>query len=272
MEKIIPPMGYLIYSRLKTKHSRVSWILIYLVPLYLLGLYLGSYNSVSLYTVMFILTFLSFYTLYDIGYLYNDIFTTKKERYPNLRVEKDDYTIFKKCYKKIVFLKIAIFSLLIVVVWLCSFLYHQEVYILDYLSLIFGVSIAFFAHNTIRSRYNILTFFILSSLKYIAPLSIFLEWDIFLNLWVVSVAVFPLLRVIEHSTKDKYQLKRWKKLIGSHDRFRVFYYLFIVVCSYLFLDNRDIYISILLYWSSYFLLYRLFIYMILKSGIYKRRD
>jgi hypothetical protein len=230
-----------------------------------MGFYLGEWQSLWLYSVLFTLSFFAFYTLYDIGYIYNDIFTIKYEENPNFRLKKEAYSYFEKHYEQIVSKKILLFMVLLSIAMAFSFCYELSVYFGAYLMMVCGVGVAFTLHNRVRSRWNIGTFFLLSSLKYITPLMLLLPWSQMVLIWPYVILLFPLPRTIEHATKTKYHLQSWQRLIGSHDRFRLYYYALLwVVLS--IMDVGMVVEGVALY----FFFYRFVLYILLKSSLLLR--
>lgn len=132
--------------------------------------------------------------------------------------------------------------------------------------------VLFFLHNTLRSRLNILTFFGLAITKYIAILFLVVPLDKLFFPITLSILVFPLLRTIEHSSRKKYNLPRYSKVVGSHDILRVRYYiLFSIVLAvfyYVFRQNNQYLLGLLIF--LYFLCFRYASYLLVKNKMYER--
>ena len=133
----------------------------------------------------------------------------------------------------------------------------------------------FYLHNSVRSKFNLLTFSVLAITKYIFPVVLFVNSDKLLYLCLLSIAAFPLLRIIEHSTHKRYAFAHYAKFIGNHDRFRILYYfvfslLFVFLYLSSFLTKYDFAIAISV--MVYFLLFRIFSYLLLRKGFYKRDE
>ena len=270
MLKFIIPGYYLFYSRLKSKLEKVSWAIIYLFPIYILGLYYTS-NDYIVFTLFFILAVLIFNSIYETGYIENDTKTILNEDNPTLRLEKNDYKTFKEKYISIVMLKILVATSLLFLVHELSKIFLFDVYIVRFVMILIIIRALFYLHNKIRSRVNIITFFALAITKYIAPLFLILPLDSLLYSWITAFFLFPLLRTMEHATKEKYGLKRWIGLVGNHDFFRVKYYgviLVITVISYLLYSDSYVLITLLL--VIYFFIYRIGSYLFVKNKFYQR--
>ena len=102
MIKFYIPFYYLFYTRLKTKMEIVSWIIIFIIPQFLIT-YFYLDLRVDIFFQLFLIAQLIFHTLYEVGYIENDISTTKKEKNPTLRLDKKSATYIKNNYQKIIY-------------------------------------------------------------------------------------------------------------------------------------------------------------------------
>ncbi len=204
---------------------------------------------------------------YEIGYIVNDSITINKERYPNLRIPADDINYISKNLPSIVAIRLSFLGAIIGVIIFTNLMeWRQIVYCGLYLALI---SIAFQLHNWIRSRYNVLTYFVLCVLKYWFPVYFLLDFQFGFEPYIILLFSFPILRTIEHSVKPKYEMSSLQELIGPLDTFRAVYYgiglLSIGVAGFFWGIN-----SIWLYVFIYFFLFRAGIFLMIKSGVYRR--
>jgi len=270
MLKFIIPGYYLFHSRLKSKLEKISWFIIYVVPIYVLGFFYTPDNYIA-YTLIFILATLIFNSIYETGYMENDTKTILNEKNPTLRLEKKDYEVFKDKYYFIVFSKILVAIGLLFLVYILSKVFSFDVYIVRFIMILMIIRGLFYLHNKIRNRANIFTFFSLSITKYSATLFLILPLDSLLYSWTISFFLFPLLRTMEHATKEKYGLKRWIEFMGNHDRFRVKYYgfmlMFIFIIYYLY-PNSSVLMTFMLF--VYFFIYRISSYFLVQNKFYER--
>lgn len=262
MYKYYVPFYYLILSRLKSNIDRVSWIIIFIIPPFIIGF---SYSKIdfSEYIFIFILANLAFYSLYEIGYLENDIQTTKKEKNPTIRIKDEDYNYLNTNYFKVISIK---YIMTLFLVTLLFFVIEDNLMVVAFIFILFVSRIFFYLHNFFRNRVNILTFFILAVTKYIMILFLLMPFNELFVPILLSILIFPLLRTIEHSSRKKYNLIKYSKIIGNHDLFRLKYYIFLIIVS-LFFGNKLM--SIIL---GYFFFFRLFSYLLIRKKIYKRDD
>lgn len=260
------PFVYLFRSRLKTKMNKISWFIIYIIPIYFIGLSLSNHDILN-YSFLFALSIMIFNSVYELGYLENDIQTTKNETNPTYRIDKKTYDFLDKNYTKIFIIKIIIIILILTFIYL---LFKNEVYIKDFIFGLVTIRFFFYLHNKIRNKLNIITFFLLSTTKYILPLILLININELLSIWYI-LFLFPILRSVEHSTKIKYKLNKWASIVGNHDLFRIKYYFIIfLIALYYYFSN---YIGLIfLIFILYFLLYRTATYILVNKNIYKRTN
>jgi len=267
MCKYCIPFYYLVLSRLKSKIDRVSWIIIFIVPTFLLGLFFTDMSFYK-YTLVFILANLVFYSLYEIGYMENDIQTTKKEKNPTIRINNSEYIYLNQNYSRVIKIKyIIVFILVVLLALIVEDIKRLELFI----GVLIVSRLFFYLHNFFRSRLNILTFFVLAITKYVMILFLVVPSDKLAFSIVMAIIIFPLLRTIEHASRNKYHLSTYATLIGNHDLFRLKYYLTILVITillYYFFHIESLFIIIIL--LVYFFLFRFFSYLLVKKNIYKR--
>lgn len=266
------PFYYLIYSRLKTKMDLISWFIIFIIPQFVIT-YFYVDMRLDIFLSLFILSQIIFNTLYEIGYIENDISTTKNEKNPTLRLDRESNSYIRNNYSKIIYFRY--FTVLLFL----GFLYWVNLYFIFELNMtafivLFIINrIFFFFHNSVRNQLNLITFSVLAVTKYIFPVILFVDIDNMMYPIILSVMVFPLLRIIEHSTHKRYGFENYAKMIGNHDRFRIIYYfggilLYTIFWFLSYIDSENFSIAISLF--LYFIFYRLTSYLLIKKGIYKR--
>lgn len=272
MFKFYIPFYYLIHTRLRTNIDLLSWQIIFIIPQFTITYFYLNIRS-DIFVLIFFITQLAFHTLYEIGYIENDNLTTKNEKKPTLRLNRKGSAFIKKNYSKVIYVKYLIVLLLVgLLYWINTFAAYR-LNIFSFISLLVLNRIFFFLHNNIRSRLNILTFFVLSITKFIFPLVLFIDFETLLYPILLSVIIFPLLRSIEISTLKRHDFKFFSKIIGDIDRFRILFYLiasllFITLWFFSFLGIKNFSVSIFI--LVYFLLFRISTYFLIKEGIYRR--
>lgn len=231
------PFSYTFKSRLVTVSERISWLIIYPFFLFLVVfLFDGSYIQFSLY-------FLSTLSAYEVGYLFNDFVTVRNESNPTVRC-KSNSDFFYVNFKSAVFSRVLIAYSVSLVIY---FIYDS---LLSFLIVSF-VFFVYYFHNSIRSRFNVLTYICLVSLRYIGPVVFLNSMPIFFMIFMC----FPLCRTIEHACKPKYGFSKLRARVGGFDKFRVFYYSFLLFLTLFVIYFFDVncFFSMM---AAYFFTYR----------------
>lgn len=238
------PVSYTVYSRISGKKELLSWI--YLFPAYcmLLTFIFGPADD----WVIFPFVFFAIISLYEIGYLFNDAKSIKNESNPTKRI--NDSWIFHN-FNKLVVVRI------IYILFFLFLIYHYDNGILFYrfLGFLFFLGFAFYIHNKLRGKINVLTFCILSSAKYAATLMLIDDLVVF----YMTFAAFPLLRTIEYCSIKGY-CKNIGFIAGHLHEFRVVYYSLFFFISVLLLLLDVLNTSYLLI-PFYFMIFRILVLM-----------
>ncbi|ASV56070.1 hypothetical protein LJPFL01_2707 [Lelliottia jeotgali] len=243
--KFILPLGPFFHLYAKRPSEKISWCLYYLVPFASVAFYYG----VNFYAILFAIALV--YSSYDVGYIYNNAETIKKERDPTRRYSEMELVFYESnkfsIYLTKVFISIACaFSL--------SFLYHYDA--IQWLILSSLIIIVFLIYNSIRGVGNFYLQLFLSTLRYSFPL--FLLSGFNYELLLFSMLIFPIPNFLERTKIKKNNLPF---IINNTERFRVFYYMFLaVLCTYLWCNHW-----LTNFWpiaaAAYFFLYRSFFYL-----------
>ena len=274
MYKFYFPFYYLFYSRLKTKIDQISWFIIFIIPPFLIAYVYSEINLLS-YIVLFLLSQIVFNTLYEVGYIENDISTTKNEKTPTLRLDPKSAKYIKNNYLKIIYFRYIIVLISLGILYWINNYFDFKLNVFSFLVLLIINRVFFYWHNSVRNRWNLLTFSVLAITKYIFPIILFVHSDKLFYPCLFAIIVFPILRIIEHSTHKRYNFIKYAKLIGNHDKFRILYYgVFSILTLGLFIfsviKKEDFLVIISIF--IYFLIYRLSSYFLVKRGMYKRDD
>lgn len=214
------PFVYLVRSRLKTKQELLSWLLIYVLPVFILGYSFYDQNWL-IKTIQLLGALIVFFTYYEIGYIINDFYTTKIEKSPNKRFTEMEFQVIST---KIPFILLG--KILLVVVLLLALKklagFGGE-HFLKFLTVLLFTTIFFTLHNFIRNRINIMTYLGLSIVKYSFLIFVFGNNNNLNLLWPVFF-LFPFLRTLEHASKKKYGIQFLSLVNRNLDVTRVIYY------------------------------------------------
>lgn len=251
------PISYTFQSRIITPFERISWVIIFPLFLFIAGLLFSPQTSIWQQGFDFSLHFIAVVAVYEVGYLFNDLVTTKKELNPTLR-QGSCSPEYSRHFGRHVGWRISLGGALA-----AHYIWHHNSYHL--VVLLSAILLAFYAHNTLRNRLNIITYLGLVSLRYSGlivatlwvsePFAAELQSTILVSLGIWVFLAFPLCRTIEHACKKKYKLTALREMVGSFDAFRVKYYVLLVTIGAMvtyWTDNEMYYLII----PSYFLLFR----------------
>lgn len=223
---IFIPFGYTYLSRIKSIPKFISFILTIPIPCFLLFYYgLLSDEQRNLSTgLYFFLGYITLYIFYENGYIENDIKTVKKEENPTLRIMGDLYNYIDANYYKIIFFRIGLFALS---VFFMSFFATYDV-VLKVVLFSIITSVIYYLHNNVRSAAKVLTFFLLSTSRFIFPLLVFsssIDSDkrIYVSL---SILIYTVPALLIYSAKS-FEMTRF--VIGYENKYKIIYYFFMFV-------------------------------------------
>lgn len=239
--KFYAPFFYSYSTRFKSSIKLASWGFIYLLPLLFLSFcYFDHYGLlVSIINITLI------YTVYELGYIFNDVYTIKKEKDPTLRLGKKELHYCERNIYKIVAFRFAVVGLLLYLLELVNF---DSTYIFCVLLLIVLV---YFIYNTIRNRFNLLLHFFLVNLRYTAVVVPFLP----LSSAFLVVFLFPFINLLERCSESRFELVFFQRFILSNKtngRY-IYYSILTVLLAFVYPLSDPLFIT-----SLYYLCYRFF--------------
>lgn len=258
MKNYVIPFFYTFYTRIKGNGKRIAYLFTFIIPVFLYAFVTinNSKESITSIAIAIVVSLIGTMSIYEIGYIRNDVFTIKKEKNPTLRLKKEELTYVEMNIKVILLIKYIITLISLVIIFFMG--YNA----LQYLVGLILIEVVYFIHNTIRGKLSIVSFFILSTLRYIVPLVILntkLEITILVFILVISVP-----RTIEKAAEKKFNIKVLNFVNESIDinflRFIYYIALVINVLAQLF-TNRISYLFLIL--SVYYLIYRGLIFAII---------
>lgn len=246
------PLLYLVHTRIKHTSEKLSWFIIYLLPILILNFNINDKSTV----IFTILTVLFVYLFYEIGYIFNDAFLIKNEEKPTLRLSIDEINYINTHILKILFIRFTLGILLLV-----AFYYYQLNIIPAILSSIAILTIYYF-YNKTRSNISFPLYYLLISLRFFTP---FLIIGTEIPFWMFFMQ--PLLATLEYAGKKSLFRSAFTNFISKKDLYRAIWYfsilmLYIFYCFY----RNDISISLALVIGMYFF-FRASIYIHLSKNI-----
>ncbi len=272
MKKFYFPLVYMFATRYKTKFDMVSWLIQRIIPVFII-IYIQldlNISNFGLYLVLYLLSDMAFTSLYEVGYIYNDVITTKKETNPTIRLGLDELKYFDDKFTMVIFIKFITAITLLLLIFKITEKYSILLYMKYFIMLIVLMMISFAAHNLIRSRLNILTFTCLVFCKFSFAIILFIPINSLLYPFLIIFLMFPFPRILEHMTKRKYKFGHIIKFVGNHDLFRVRYFIVLILLTLIVKFNSKIDTNLMLMIFVYFFLYRLLAYMLVTFNLHQR--
>ncbi|WP_019551920.1 hypothetical protein [Propionispira raffinosivorans] len=248
------PFVYGIFSRCQGLFYKITFFVITIFPI--LYFVILSNDEYVKNLMIFSIAFLAIYSVYEIGYLFNDIYTVNFENNPTFRLENKYFEIVKQQFPLLIAVRI-FYTVL------CLFILSLfEVYNLElFYFLIVLLNLSYAIHNTYRNKINIITMFFIVGLKYVAIPVLFYPLGDYFTVSFILILIIPFLRSIEYASKKKFDIDFLKKL--NVDTFRISYYSCIVIlCFVLSFFYRYFLFGAFL--GGVFLLFRIGILIILK--------
>lgn len=251
------PFVYFFKSRAKTFLHRASFFVLIVFPtlIYWLGMNGFVINIDSL--LIYFLSFIGMFSIYEIGYLYNDVYTTKFEIHPSYWLPEIDRVFINNNYLLLIAARIV--YVLVCCVFLKNIL-HVEIY--KYCILLVVLYVIYAIHNSIRNRWNILTDFCLQFCKYCSIFFLFEDSKMILEYCIMMIFTVPLIRTMEFCNKERLQINIFNKIDVSV--LRVIYYSTLVIVSFLLYFCGYKCISLISV-SSILLLFRIISLILLKN-------
>jgi len=160
------PFYYSFYTRIKEAQTKVSFLITFYLPVLVLSLESSDYSITNFYltNILFLILFLT----YEIGYIFNDIHSTRFETNPTLRLTKKQTDQFDHTYPIHIAFRVVLISVLIFIV---NSSFEEFNFIFIFMMSLLGLSYSM--HNYFRGNENILTIFLLMFFKYLSiPLSL----------------------------------------------------------------------------------------------------
>lgn len=253
------PFAYGFNTRAKTKIHKIAFIFFILGPCLLNALFMTSF---AIDLVAFLGAFCGMYMVYEIGYIYNDIYTTQKEEFPTKWLKTRDMESFVQAnYPLLISVRVLYVSLLIFV--LLKTAQNTHYYIISLGILYFSFSL----HNYYRNSLNIATDCLLNLFKYISPMIILINniADCRFLFYLSLETVVP--RTFEFAVGNNYAFKKMKA-IDTDVRRVIYYFILSAIAGGLAIYRYD---NIwFLYGSFYMLLYRISCLFIGKNDSIKK--
>lgn len=240
------PYLYGFNTRAKTIVHRLSFVALIFMPIYLHVLMMTN-NEFSF--GVYIVGFSAMYVIYEIGYIYNDVFTIVKETEPTKWLTMGNNYFVQDKYPLLISSR---------VIWLLIYILIliklQSENVLGFVICLCLIYFVFSLHNYFRGIENIFTNGGLQILKYISVLFLFgTGKKLVLHCCFICLEI-AFERTIEYALTRGYLLKKMK--LEKIDTFRIIYYIILSFLAFVLFWVDKKYIGFLAV-SMYLLLYRI---------------
>lgn len=262
--KFFIPLYYSFFTRINKMTTLISYIYTFLLINFLL-VYLVSGTERSIQfkenILIFILAFISLNIVYEIGYLYNDYYTVKKEKNPTLRLSNEENLFLNDFFPLLVAFRV--FVVIIVILLLSNF---QNINLNLFILMLSLLNLSYALHNYFRNRMNLVTIFLLMFFKYISIPLLFMKTICNIYILAIFLLTFPLVRTLLFTVHERVRVKLIDKKKIVEFRVKYFFIESILGLILKFFSNKMIY---LFYFSFYFFVFY-FLFFIFKY-LRKRR-
>lgn len=213
------PFLYTLRTRYNTTINRISFFIITVFPsLFFVVILKGFCLSIL---VDYFVMLLGMHSVYECGYLFNDLVTVRYENNPTMRFTKEKADGLLKHLQNMLTLRltVALFA-----TWYIVERYYVGSIVVPLMTVLLVV---YTLHNFYRNRINIITMCFMVTLKYLIPCVPFVEESALTEIFIFLFVSIPLLRTIEYAAKDRYGLKFLT--ICNYEVFRIKFYAIVVV-------------------------------------------
>lgn len=227
------PLLYALETRFlkRSKLGVIVWATEFLLPT-IIALWLFKYSFEE--WCYWIVSILSVYNLYEIGYIQNDCETIKRELNPTLRVSTKELLFYEKW-------KLSIYGLRFLLGILGSAFFFYLGSSSGHIFIFWLIVPIYAIYNYLRGRVNLYLIFLLTSYRYCMPLILVCDITKSDNMEIILAVliVYPVLKLIEICAGGKsLQQESWTKIFmpnyESRFVFRIKYYFFLTILFVVF--------------------------------------
>lgn len=231
------PFGYYYVVRLGTTGKLLSWMLIYLMPTLWYSM-LTYQGNPWVFAVNYMLVLIAAFSLYELGYIFNDTTAILREEQPAIRLYDYNFRHFELHKTAIVVAHVG--YAIAAMVLLAVVFRHYGVSDAKHIGLTCGCIVLilplFALYNRWRSTNNVWLYPLLVCSRYMPFLLLYNIDALAITLLLLS---FPLVNWLERFSMPKYRFPFMRRIIPTEQSktlFRVAYYV-IVVCVLLLIQQ-----------------------------------
>lgn len=215
--------------------------------------------------ISYVVAMLCMFSVYECGYIFNDVVTVQYEDKPTFRLRSyDELKILEKHIQNLITIRIV--YLLLGILWFKNFSDYFSGDILVIVILSTFLLVAYSIHNYVRSHWNALSFFCVINFKYVLPLSFFMTVkDLILVYPVVFFANIVDQSFLTFVSKSYINLGG---LVFDRDKFRAIYFFSMTLIMFVFYV-MDVVCYLYVYMFVCITLYRLIGYYLTRKNFLK---
>ena len=256
MKNYVLPFFYTFHTRIKKNVKKIAYLFTFIIPVFLYGISVTDikYESILWAIVAITVSLIGTMSIYELGYIRNDMFAIKKEKKPTLRLTEKEILYIEENFREIIAIKYLIAIISLGIIYLMGYGW------IKYLIGLILIEVFYYSYNNFRYKISILNFFVLSTLRYIVPLLIL---SIHLGVLVaVFILVISIPRTIEKAAEKRFNIRILYFINNTIDlnllRFLYYIVLFISVVIQVFISDIS---NLFLILTGYYLFYRGAIFM-----------
>ncbi len=222
------PFSYLYFVRLGTIGKLASWLLLYPLLTFFYAFALHNWQFDTQFCLTYLLILLSTFSIYECGYIFNDVFAVEREEKPAIRLYPHNFDFAKKHIWQIVFCRILWALACLAILY---FVQPLSVILWQLVLLIF-IPLVFALYNHIRNKFSAFVYPFLVFSRYLPLLLLWADSPDFWEILLLMYSAFPLLNAIERFSMETYRFSFIKWAIpteSSKTQFRIIYYLFFAI-------------------------------------------
>lgn len=264
------PFTFTKKSRYNSSNKVAVYFITLIIPLFLLSFLQNFPEGIKTFGfyISFLIALVSYVNFYEIGYIFNECETIKKEKFPTKRLT-DEQLAFYERHKFFIYFERVLLSVILNIV-LLFFISKKSVLFFSAAEMI--LIVIFFIYNIVRGKITQLVYLFLSIVKYTTLLFVHSE-NLSFSIFVAAVFVFPLVRTLEykaHYGKEADVNQFFRKYIIKYDVskitvFRVWATLILLIVSFVLYFLEICNLSPLIC-CLYIFAYRLTLFVAVKCG------
>lgn len=189
------PFTFTKRTRYNSSNKFVVYFITLIIPLFMLSFLQNFPSGIKTFNfyISFLIALVSYVNFYEIGYIFNECETIKKEKFPTKRLTDEHLSFYEK-HKTIIYFERILLSLVLNIVLL---LFTSKKSVLLFSAAEIVLIAIFFIYNLVRGKITQLVYLFLSIAKYVTLLFVHSE-NLSLSVFIAAIFVFPLVRTLEY--------------------------------------------------------------------------